>query len=83
MRATKDEKFVIHIYEVAVKKGDPYAVLDRYQVGREAGLSPRAVNAICNLLVKANFVKKLGDHEIRLTSNGEALAKRLLGKEQG
>jgi hypothetical protein len=77
---TKDERFVMCAYEAALKSGDLDTVLDRYEIGRRAGLSPKGVNAICNLLAQANFIKKLSDSEFRLTSNGEALAKRLLGE---
>lgn len=75
---TKDEQFIVRAYETVTKLNDKDAILDRYEIGRMAGLAPKAVDTICNLLAQANFIKKLGQVEIRLTPNGEALALRVL-----
>lgn len=77
---TKDELFLLCAYEEATKLGDVNALLDRYAIGRKSGLSERGTNAICNELMRSNFIKRIGEHEMRLTSNGEDLAKRLLGE---
>lgn len=78
MARTKDEKFIIATYEKGLKQGDIYGVQNRYEVGRSCGIAERGVNAICNQLARANFIRKLGENEMVLTKNGEALALRLL-----
>ncbi len=74
---TKDERFVLCAFEAATAIGDYDSVVDRYLVGKTAGLSPKAVDTICNLLAQANFIRKLGPIEMKLTSNGETLARQL------
>lgn len=71
---TKDESYIIALYKAAGKGG----LKDRYEIGRQVGLSERAVNAILNGLEQANFVKKVDKTAVFLTANGEALALRLL-----
>lgn len=78
MGRTKDEQFILSAYETALGMGDINETLDRYEVGKRAGISPKAVDAICQQLNRANFIKKRGEIDICLTSNGEALALRLL-----
>lgn len=74
---TKDENFVLSLYEEARSSGDVENPIDRYQTGKRAGLNPKAVDAICKLLVKSNFIRKASETEIFLTQNGIALAERL------
>jgi predicted transcriptional regulator len=74
---TPDERFILAAYETAQAAGDSETLLDRYEIGKKSGLNPKAVNAICKLLVQANFIKKVGETEIILTKNGESLALRL------
>lgn len=78
MARTKDELYIICAYETAMKAGDLFVELDRYDVGQSCGISPKAVDAITNLLARANFIRKVGDRPMFLTKNGEALALRLL-----
>lgn len=74
---TKDEIFVLCLYEDAEKTGNIESPLDRYEVGKHAGLNPKGVNAICKLLIQANFIKKSSETDICLTPHGEKLALRL------
>lgn len=80
MSKTKDEQFVLWLYRMAKESGDVEMPLNRYDVGAKAGLHPKAVNAICRLLVQANFIRKVGEDEVRLTPHGTQLAERLLGE---
>lgn len=80
MSRTKDEQFIIMAYEVAVKTGDPFHLLDRYDIGRRCSISAKGVDAISKLLVRSNFIKHVGDTEMHLTENGKRLAERLLGE---
>jgi Mn-dependent DtxR family transcriptional regulator len=75
---TKDERFMILLYEEAEKSGDIFNPMDRYLIGNLLGLHNHAVDTICNQLARANFIKKVGDSEIRLTENGKVLVLELL-----
>ncbi|WP_068470202.1 hypothetical protein [Candidatus Protochlamydia phocaeensis] len=72
---TKDESFIIRLYEEASKLPDIEDPLDRYVIGTAVGLQKNAVDTICNLLAKANFIKKHGNVDISITENGIKLVK--------
>lgn len=78
MSHTKDERFIIKLYELALSKGDVGTPCPKYIVGQLSGLTAKGVDAVCKLLVQANFVKGAGGDDIYLTPHGEKLAKRLL-----
>lgn len=75
---TQDEKFIIALYELSEKFDEDRKVFNRYEIGKSISLNPRGVNAICKLLLQANFIKKAGEEEVYITDNGASLAKRLL-----
>ncbi|MBA3958072.1 MAG: hypothetical protein H0X51_06740 [Parachlamydiaceae bacterium] len=75
---TKDEMFIICAYETATKGGDIHMTLDRYEIGNRCGISPKGVNAICNLLMRCNFIMLKEETGMYLTKHGEKLALRLL-----
>jgi hypothetical protein len=75
---TKDESFIIALYEAALKTGDVQTPVDKYAVGQMAGMHARGVDATCKLLVQANFIKKSGEADIYLTPHGEKLVLNLL-----
>lgn len=74
---TKDETYILALYELAEKTGDIENSIDRYEVGARAGLQPKGVNAICKLLIQANFIKKSSESEVYLTPHGVKLVERL------
>lgn len=74
---TKDEMFMLRLYEEASKQSDIEDSVDRYYIGTLAGLQPKAVDAICNLLSQANFIKKHGKIEISITSHGVKLVENI------
>lgn len=78
MPHTKDEHYVLALYHAAQAAGDMGQAFDRYAIGQQAKIHPKAVDAICKLLVQANFIKKKGELEVYLTPHGEKLASRLL-----
>lgn len=80
MSKTKDEQFVLWLYRTAKEAGDPEMPLNRYDVGAKAGLHEKGIDAICKLLVQANFIRKAGEEDVRLTPHGLKLAERLLGE---
>lgn len=75
---TADERFVLCLYEAVSASGDADTPFNRYEIGKKASIHPKGVDAICKLLVQANFIKKAGEDNIVLTSNGERLALKLL-----
>jgi hypothetical protein len=75
---TKDEKFILKLYEIVTKANDMDLAVSRYEIGNALGLQKRGVDTTCVLLGQANFIKKAGDVDIRLTKQGEQLALRLL-----
>ncbi len=81
MSRTKDENYMIWLYRTAQESGDIENSFNRYDIGRKAGLHEKAVDAICKLLIQANFIRKAGEEEVRLTPHGEKLALRLLGEK--
>ncbi|HRD55202.1 MAG TPA: hypothetical protein PLC42_02285 [Parachlamydiaceae bacterium] len=79
MRAkTQDERFIIALYELSQESDKERFTISKYSVGEKISLHPRGVNAICKLLLQANFIKKSSEEEIYITENGASLAKRLL-----
>jgi hypothetical protein len=77
---TKDEKFVVCLYESAKKLGDKEASVNRYEAGALAHLQEKGVDAICKLLVQSNFIKKDGEQDVFLTPRGIVLAEHLINE---
>jgi hypothetical protein len=75
---TKDECFMIKLYEIVQRSGDEDLLVDRYETGRLAGITEKGVEAISKLLLRANFIEKEDERFIRLTPHGKKLAERLL-----
>lgn len=80
MGRTKDESFMLRLYEEASKQSEIDAPLDRYAIGVLVGLQQKAVDTICNLLAQANFIKKQSKTEISITPHGVKLVQNLQGK---
>ena len=75
---TQDEKFIIALYSLQESASEEKTPFNRYQIGHSVGLHERGVNAICKLLLQANFIKKSSEEDVYITENGSSLAKRLL-----
>ncbi len=81
---TKDELFILQLYELTQEAGRPETPFNRYQVGKSIGIAERGVDATCALLIRTNFIKKVDQsHEIYLTAHGEKLALQLLSEKEG
>ncbi|MDR3623668.1 MAG: hypothetical protein P4L16_00825 [Chlamydiales bacterium] len=78
---TKEEHYILKLYELAKKSGSQLNSKDCFAVGSELGLSEKVVKPIVNILTQANFIKKTGEKSIALTSRGEELVKNLLGQK--
>ena len=70
---TKDELFLLKLYEMADKLGDPTTPLDRFLIGRAIGQNDHAIGNIIRHLAQANFIKKTDENCVALTQNGIAL----------
>lgn len=67
---TKDELFILKLHQEAEKQEEIEHPFDRYEIGQLAGIQERGVNAICNLLIRANFIKKVDETLIYITPQG-------------
>ncbi len=79
---TKDELFLLKLYELAVKKGSPEKEIDRYVIGRAIGMQNHGIDTIIKHLAQANFIKKCSDNCIYLTLHGISLVE-FLRNERG
>lgn len=78
MSHTKDEKFLIRLYELTKASGVEDHLMDPYDVGRSIHFSPILVETLCKTLRRTNFIRYESNGLIYLTSNGIALAEELL-----
>jgi len=76
---TKDERYILKLYDMATERGDPMSTLNRNDVGASIGFSPKVVKTICVLLGQANFIRKESADEISLTRHGISLVEDLKG----
>jgi hypothetical protein len=75
---TKDELFLVKLYELASTQGDPQGQIDRYVIGRAIGQNDRGANTIARDLAAANFIKKGDGDAVYLTEHGLKLVRLLL-----
>ena len=78
---TKDERFLIKLYQMATQLGSPHEEIDRYQIGRAIGQNDKGVDAIARWLAQANFVKKGEGNALYLTHGGLSLVENLLSQK--
>ena len=75
---TKDELYLVKLLGLAERKGDPYAEVDRYEVGQAMGQNDKSVDNIVRMLAQTNFIKK-GEHKaVFLTPHGEKFVHTLI-----
>lgn len=74
---TKDELFLLKLYELAVKKGDPEQEIDRNIIAKAIGMQSHGIDMIIKHLAQANFIKKCSDNCIYLTPHGVRLVEHL------
>lgn len=80
MKKTKDEIFLLKLFEVALEQGNPWEQVDKYTVGRAIGQNDRGIDIIVRDLAQANFIKKGEANCIYLTQNGLNLIELLKEK---
>lgn len=75
---TKDERFLIALYEFGLGHGDVKTPANKYDIGKTVGMHQTAIYTIVRDLLQANFLKKGDGDEVYLTDNGINLVKNLL-----
>ena len=75
---TKDELYLIKLWELAQKQEDPYIEIDRYVVGKAMGQNDKSVDNIVRMLAQTNFIKKGDENCIYLTPHGIRFVETLL-----
>jgi len=75
-KLTKDESFLIKLYEQAKDEGDLGLEVNCYSFGKKMVLTERVVKNIVRDLAQANFIKKVDQDTISLTQNGINLAQK-------
>ena len=74
---TKDEMFLLKLYELAIERGGPEEAIDRYLMGQAIGQNDKGIDTIVRHLAQANFIKKSGENDVYLTPPGLKLVKTL------
>jgi Mn-dependent DtxR family transcriptional regulator len=78
---TKDELYLVKLFELAQKLEDTYAEVDRYAVGKAMGQNNKSVDNIVRMLAQTNFIKKGEGDAIFLTPQGERYVATLKDKK--
>ncbi len=79
-RITKDELYLVKLYEEGEKNGDPFMEFDSYVIGQIMGQNDKCVDNMVKLLAQTNFIKKASGKSIYITKQGESLVQELLQK---
>lgn len=81
MAKTREEKFILKLYEAALLQGEWDSYVDSVKVAKAIGVRENSFKTILQLLTQGNFIKKpRGVTEVCLTEHGLKLVKSLLGK---
>jgi len=75
---TKDERFLVTLYETAEREGDVFTPINRHKIAKMIGLQERATYTITRSLLQTNFIKKSGEIDVFLTPNGERIVLGIL-----
>jgi len=74
---TKDEIFLLKLFELSFAKGSAPEEIDRYVVGRAVGQNDRSVDNTVRMLAQTNFVKKGNGDALYITTQGMSLVEEL------
>lgn len=69
-KSTPDERFLIKLYQTAMKNGDPHMAIDFRGVAIAIGQKKTAIKNIIKHLAQANFITKVDETTICLTEHG-------------
>lgn len=79
---TKDELFLLKLYELASQLGDVFQEIDRFVIGRAIGQNDKGINIITRDLAQANFIKKGEGASVYLTEHGLRLVQALYQSQE-
>lgn len=90
MALTKEEKFIIALYEEALSRAKAKAApdeeidldtieVDSIEIGKRIGMHPTGIDRLCKQLFRSNFIKKREGDLIIITQNGCRLYKDIRG----
>ncbi|MDR2539590.1 MAG: hypothetical protein LBC45_03150 [Chlamydiales bacterium] len=79
---TKDEIFVLKLYELAVQSGAPYEQIDYLEVAKFIGQNIKGAQIIARDLAQANFIKKAEGNKIYLTDHGLKLVAQIIEQQK-
>lgn len=74
---TLDEKFLLRLFHMAMKEGDPASPLPIQAIARSVGCKENALKNVIKHLAQANLIRKLENDSICLTPRGCDLALEL------
>ncbi|MGL4539385.1 MAG: hypothetical protein ACRCU0_00190 [Candidatus Rhabdochlamydia sp.] len=75
---TKDEIFMLKLYELAMQLGTPYEQIDCLEIARAIGQNTKGAQVIARDLAQANFIKKgKKENRVYLTDHGLKLVNQL------
>lgn len=77
-KLTKDELFLCTVAKVT--KNDPEKSVSRYEIGQMIQQNNKSVDNTVQILVKTNFMKRVGDINISITQQGLKLVEMLLNQ---
>ncbi len=70
MMKTIDERFMLKLFELSMAQGDPFQAISIKRVTEEIHQKETAIKNVVKMLGQSNFIKKIGDTEVRLTQQG-------------
>ena len=79
---TKDEIFVLKLYELAMQSGTPYEQVDCLEVAKAIGQNTKGARVIARDLAQANFIKKAEGNRVYLTDHGLKLVSQIIEQQQ-
>ncbi len=75
---TRDELFLVKLYIASNENNDEDFEYDVNEIASRAGITPKSAENVVNMLAQTNFIKKLPEGRVCITSHGEKLAALLL-----
>ena len=75
MANTKEEKFLIKLYQIAQESNS--SNFNALETGASIGQAPKLVKHTVRMLAQCNFIKKINEDDISITENGKELVLKL------
>lgn len=77
-KTSKEEQYLLALYQMASANGGPQSEVDRYKVGEAIGESPKGVDHTVQMLTKNGMTKKTDERMVHLTDFGLKFVKQYL-----